>query len=117
MGSQAVESFLPLKPGVFLVLRVLSAEDLHGYGIKKAVAERSAGRIDMEPGTLYRLMARLVSQGLIQESGHRVVGENDDERRRYYAITKLGRGVVAGEASRTVQLAGSSDVKDLAHGG
>ena len=111
------ESHLPLKPATFLVLVVLAAEELHGYGIKKEVARRSAGRIDMEPGMLYRLMARLVSHGLISESDRRPLPDHDDERRRYYGITRLGRQVVAREASRMVDLAQADDVRALAHAG
>ena len=109
------EDYLPLKPATFLVLVVLAAQELHGYGIKKEVGKRSSGRIDMEPGMLYRLMARLVSQGLIAETDRRQVDDEGDERRRYYGITDLGREVVEAEAARMVHLADSQDVRDLAH--
>lgn len=115
MTTHKPERFLPLKPGTFLVLLVLSADESHGYGIKKEVALRSQGRIDMEPGTLYRLMARLVAQGLIEEAERRPLPDRDDERRRYYRITGLGRRVVRAEAGRMVQLADSDDVRALAH--
>ena len=109
------ESYLPLKPGTFLVLLVLSSEELHGYGLKKEVARRSEGRIDMEPGMLYRLMARLVDQELIVEADRRPLPDQDDERRRYYRITQLGRDVVSCEAHRMVQLSQTADVRALAH--
>ncbi len=44
-------TFLPLKPLVFHALLALREQDLHGYGIKKSVAGRSGGAIDVEPGT------------------------------------------------------------------
>jgi len=113
MSPSEPDVFLPLKPATFLVLLVLSQEELHGYGIKKAVAARSEGRIDLEPGTLYRLMARLLAQGLIGETDRRPVPDRDDERRRYYRITALGREVVTREADRMVQLADSRDVRAL----
>ena len=109
------ESYLPLKPATFLVLLVLSTEELHGYGLKKEVARRSEGRIDMEPGMLYRLMARLVDQGLIVETDRRPLPDQDDERRRYYNITPLGGEVVSREANRRVQLTQAEDVRALAH--
>ena len=115
MTPRPPEDFLPLKPATFLVLIVLAAQELHGYGIKKEVGKRSAGRIDMEPGMLYRLMARLVSHGLIAEADRRLVEEQGDERRRYYCITEIGREVVEAEAARMVHLADSKDVRDLAH--
>ena len=115
MPKRPPEDYLPLKPATFLVLVVLAAEELHGYGIKKEVAKRSDGRIDMEPGMLYRLMARLVSQGFIVEADRRQVDKQSDERRRYYRISDLGRDIVEAEAARMVHLADSKDVRDLAH--
>ena len=109
------ESYLPLKPATFLVLLVLTTEELHGYGIKKEVARRSEGRIDMEPGMLYRLMARLMSSGLIEEADRRPLQGSDDERRRFYRITQLGRDVAAREANRMVELVRTKDVRALAH--
>lgn len=107
------ESFLPLKPLVFLTLLVLRGRDAHGYAIKKEVARRSEGAIDLEPGTLYRLLARLLDQGLIEESRRRPAAEADDERRRYYRLTALGRDVVAAEAVRLGQLVAADDVRAL----
>lgn len=114
---EKAEDYLPLKPSTFLVLLVLSAEERHGYGIKKEIAARSNGRVDLEPGTLYRLMARLVSQGLIEEAERRPAPDAADERRRYYRITSLGRRVAAREAARTVALADADDVRALAEAG
>ena len=107
-------SYLPLKPLVFHALLALKEQELHGYGIKKSVAGRSGGAIDLEPGTLYRLMARLLKQGLIDESDRRPAPESDDERRRYYAITKLGRQVLAAEAARMADLLSDDSVRALA---
>ncbi len=107
-------SFLPLKPLVFHALLALREEDLHGYGIKKSVAGRSGGAIDVEPGTLYRLMARLLKQGLLEESDRRPAPEADDGRRRYYRITGLGRQVLAAEAARMADLLSDASVRALA---
>lgn len=107
------ESFLPLKPLVFLTLLVLRGQDAHGYAIKKEVANRSEGAINLEPGTLYRLLARLLDQGLIEESNRRPAAEADDERRRYYRLTDLGREVVAAEAARLGRLVSADDVRAL----
>ena len=109
-----LSTYLPLKPLVFHALLALKEQELHGYGIKKSVAGRSGGAIDLEPGTLYRLMARLLKQGLIDESDRRPAPESDDERRRYYAITKLGRQVLAAEAARMADLLSDDSVRALA---
>ena len=55
-------------------------------------------------GTLYRSIHRLLEQGLVVESNERPDPELDDERRRYYRITPLGRAAARAEAGRLAQL-------------
>jgi DNA-binding PadR family transcriptional regulator len=93
-------SLLPLRPVEFLILLALSEDDLHGYALTREIAERSDGTIKLEPGNLYRVLKRLLGDGLIASTDHRPVAELDNERRRYYAITTLGRRVAALEAER-----------------
>jgi len=95
-----VEEFIPLKHVDFLVLLVLMEGELHGYGIVKAIGERTDGQIRLEPGNLYRYVRRLVERGLVVETDARPVPEADDERRRYYEATDLGRDVLQSEVSR-----------------
>jgi DNA-binding PadR family transcriptional regulator len=92
--------FLPLTPVAFEILLALAGEDLHGYTIMRAVEERSAGAVTLHPGTLYRALNRLLSQGLIVELDERPVPDLDDERRRYYRLTPLGSSVLRAEARR-----------------
>ncbi len=103
----------PLKPLIFLTLLILDAEPAHGYAIKKAILERTGGAIDLEPGTLYRLVARLLRDGLIAESGERPAPDVDDERRRYYQITDRGHKTLVAEAARLDHLVSSADVQRL----
>ena len=93
------DDLLPLKPLHFLMLLTLLDGERHAYGIKKDLAARAAHR-DIGPGTLYRSIAQLIDNGLIQESERRPVAELDDERRRYYKLTAFGRRVVVAEAER-----------------
>lgn len=95
----------PLKPAVLLVLVSLAAGDRHGYALKKDVAARTGGQVHLGPATLYRTLATLLQDGLIEETERRPAPELDDERRRYYRITALGRKVVAAEARRLEELA------------
>lgn len=88
----------PLKQIEFLVLAALVEEPLHGYGIVRAIDERSAGQVRMRPGDVYRVLYRLRQRGLIGEAERRPVAELDDARRTYYRITADGREVVAAEA-------------------
>jgi DNA-binding PadR family transcriptional regulator len=94
------ENHIPLKHVDFLVLLVLMDNDLHGYGIVKEIGDRTDGQIRLEPGNLYRYIRRLEQDGLVAESAVRPVGEEDDERRRYYTVTALGREVLELEVAR-----------------
>ena len=91
---------LPLRPVDFLVLLMLAQGDRHGYGIMQDVEAHTAGDVQLEAGSLYRTIRRLEEQGLLTESGRRPSAEQDDERRRYYRLTPLGRRVVGAEADR-----------------
>ncbi|HVX39432.1 MAG TPA: helix-turn-helix transcriptional regulator [Gemmatimonadaceae bacterium] len=97
--------FLPLKPDAFYVLLVLLHGDRHGYAIMREAAEHSGGRVQLQAGALYRLLARLLDDALVVESQRRPAADADDERRRYYRITALGKRVIAADAERMAALA------------
>ena len=98
------ESLLPLRPAVFHILVALSDADRHGYAIIQDVAARSAGKVRLSAGTLYRSIQHMLEQGLIAENRERPAPELDDERRRYYRITPFGAAVARAEARRLAQL-------------
>ena len=98
----------PLKPVVFLVLVSLATADRHGYAIKKDVAARTRNAVRLGPATLYRTLAALLDEGLIEESERRPAAELDDERRRYYRLTDRGRRVMVAEARRLEELAAAA---------
>lgn len=101
MSSQrTAEDFLPLSPAMFHVLVALAGEDLHGWAIMKEVSRATDGKIHLSPGTLYGLVKRLLRDGLIVESKERPPRRWDDQRRRYYALTALGREVAEAEVER-----------------
>ncbi len=97
-------SLLPLPPATFHILLALAEEDKHGYAIILDISERTDGELKLSAGTLYRSIARMLEQGLLLETRDRPAPEDDDERRRYYRITKFGREVAKLEARRLVQL-------------
>jgi DNA-binding PadR family transcriptional regulator len=94
------ESFLPLTPAMFHILLALADGEKHGYAILKEVARRTAGKVRLSAGTLYGNLSRLEGEGMIAESGRRPAIGLDDERRRYYRLTELGRSVAVAEARR-----------------
>jgi DNA-binding PadR family transcriptional regulator len=114
MDKFRVETFLPLTPVAFEILLALADGEQHGYSIMREVAGRSAGAVTLHPGTLYRALARLLESGLIDELDERPHAANDDERRRYYALTSRGIAVARAEAERIAsQLAAARSRKLL----
>ena len=100
MGEDRDSStFLPLPQAQFHVLVALTEGERHGYAIMKAVEKSSNGIVRLGPASLYGSLKRLVEQGLAEES-ERHTRPTDDERRRYYRLTGLGRRVLAAEADR-----------------
>ncbi len=98
------ESLLPLQPAVFHILMALADEDRHGYGIIQEVKIRTNGEVRLGPGTLYRSIQRMLDDDLIVEVHERPAPELDDERRRYYRITRFGKAVAREEANRLTEL-------------
>ena len=94
------EFYGPLTPAMFHVLLALAGEDMHGYAILKEVELRTAGEVKLSTGTLYGIIKRLLSDGLIEELRQRPAAGEDDERRRYYRLSRQGRAVAQAEAER-----------------
>jgi DNA-binding PadR family transcriptional regulator len=98
--ERMVEPLLPLTPAVFHVLLALTEGDIHGYGILKEVARLTGSASTLSAGTLYAILRRLTSEGMVVERKGRPARELDDERRRYYQLTEFGRRVACAEAER-----------------
>ena len=93
-----------LDPKSFHIMVVLARCPLHGYAIRQEVEERTEGEIRLWPATLYGLLSELTERGMIEET-ESPRGEEDDPRRRYYALTPAGRRALAAEAARLQRLA------------
>jgi DNA-binding PadR family transcriptional regulator len=94
------QSFLPLTPPTLHTLVALADGDKHGYAILKEVARRTDGQVRLSAGTLYAIIRRAEADGLMVETDERPDIAVDDERRRYYRLTPLGRRVAAAEIAR-----------------
>ena len=110
------ETFIPLSPVVFDILLALSDDERHGYGIMQEVSRRGDGATRLRPGSLYRALARLVQEDLVEESDERPAPDLDDERRRYYRLTPLGHKVAAAEARRLAALLRAARAKKVLKG-
>ena len=95
---------MPIRPIEFHILLALAGEERHGYAILQEVGVLTDGELQIEPGTLYRALHRMLKDGWVAESGRRPAADVDDERRRYYRLTPLGRRVASAEAERLARL-------------
>jgi DNA-binding PadR family transcriptional regulator len=93
-----VDRLLPLKPKVLQILLALADGPRHGYSIMQEVADRTDGRVRLWPAALYGALRELEDLDWIAEVTKRPT--DDDERRRYFALTPLGTRVLGGEVRR-----------------
>jgi len=96
MTLQLINGYLPMSEQSFLLLMGL-VEPRHGYGIMQMVSEQTKGRVNLSPSTVYTLLYKMETDGLIQ-----TVSEVD--RRKVYLITTLGKTVLRAEANRLAAL-------------
>jgi DNA-binding PadR family transcriptional regulator len=110
-NDDQIERILPLPLPIFHMLLALHEGERHGYALKREILRRTEGKLNLGSGALYGSIGKMLDQGLIEESDERPDLHLDDERRRYYRITPLGRRVAAAESARLrrlVQLADQS---------
>jgi transcriptional regulator len=74
-----------------LILEALAQEPSHGYRIAQQIKERSRGVLDFKEGTLYPALHKLENEGLVES----YEGAEKGRPRRYYRITRSGRGILA----------------------
>ena len=96
--TRGVDHLLPLKPKVLHILLALADGPSHGYSIMQEVAARTDGHVRVWPAAMYGTLRELEELDLIVESDKRPSG--DDERRRYFALTPLGKKVLGEEVRR-----------------
>ena len=107
-----------MRPIEFQILLSLATGDRHGYAIIQDIQSRAEDAPEVETGTLYRALQRLVEQELVRPAEPRGRSQTDrDERRRYYAITPAGRRAATTEARRMASLVDSARAARLIPGG
>jgi DNA-binding PadR family transcriptional regulator len=99
-APEGPEGYLPLTPAVLDIMVALGNEELHGYAIMQEVRRRTEGRRRLAPGTLYRSLKQMEQRGWVAESEERPEAGLEDERRRYYRLTEIGRRVALAELER-----------------
>jgi DNA-binding PadR family transcriptional regulator len=109
--QRPITDLLPLTPAIAHILIALADADRHGYGIMLEVERLTDGATRMGPGTLYGTIKRMLAAKLIEEADERPDPDLDDERRRYYRITALGRRVLQAESARMAALVAAARAK------
>lgn len=95
-------SFLPLSELAFQIMLALGNGTSHGYAIGKEIEERTEGRLNPTTGSLYQALRRMREDGLIAEVDG--PAEKADTRRRYFALSPVGRRTMALEVDRLESL-------------
>jgi PadR family transcriptional regulator PadR len=100
--SSEMSKALPLSALDLQVLLVLSERELYGYAIMKTVETQSERVLSPEIGSLYRVLARLMEAGWVEEADTppNAAETHRGKPRRYYGITELGRSVARSEVRR-----------------
>jgi DNA-binding PadR family transcriptional regulator len=97
---------LPLTPAVFHIALALFDGEKHGYAIMQDVEHQTSGEVKLGPGTLYGTLKRMLADGLVAEAG-------EEDRRRYYRLTVLGRQAAKAEAERLAMLVREAQTRKL----
>jgi DNA-binding PadR family transcriptional regulator len=103
-ADNRADALLPLSLPIFHMLLALTEGERHGYALKREILRRTNGKLNIGSGALYGSIDKMLEQGLIEESGERPDAHLDDERRRYYRLTPLGRRAAQAETVRLRQL-------------
>jgi DNA-binding PadR family transcriptional regulator len=106
----------PLPSAAFQILLSLAGNDLHGYGIMRAVEEQTNGRMRLGPGTLYSSIQALLEESMIEEVEAGGESELGHERRRYYRLTSSGKKLARSEAERLADLLRVARTKKIFRG-
>src|SRR5688572_11183277 len=92
---------LPLSQAHLYILLALSGDDKHGYAIMQEVRKLSEGTYKLGPATLYENLGKLLVAGVITEVRR---SKTEDERRRYYRLTSVGKRALKEEFARLDRL-------------
>jgi DNA-binding PadR family transcriptional regulator len=106
----------PLPAAAFQILLSLADADLHGYGIMRQVADQTAGRMRLGPGTLYSSIQSLLEEKLIEEISLVDAKNAEQDRRRVYRLSPAGRKLARNEAERLADLLRVARAKNILRG-
>lgn len=98
MGGDGTSAMSGLE---YHVLLAMASGPRYGYAIKSAIEEESSGTLTPRAGSLYRVIARLMERGWIEEvEPDEEVEPHPGRARKYYGLTSDGRVALSDEAAR-----------------
>lgn len=100
MDDKIKRVYIPMTETGFYILFCLQSE-MHGYSIVQKVKQMTNGEIVISAGTMYGSLSKMEKDGLIQFT-------KEEEKRKFYIITELGRQVLAIELKRIERLYNNS---------
>ena len=93
---KSIQEFIPMSETAYYILLSLT-EKRHGYGIMQYVSNLTNNRINLGAGTLYGTLSKLEQSGLVMIAG-------EENKRKYYVISDLGKSVLETELARIEEL-------------
>ena len=96
MEERIKRVYIPMTETGFYILFCLQ-EEMHGYNIVQRVKELTAGAVNISPGTMYGTLSKMEKDGLIQFL-------REEEKRKIYIATELGREILDIEIKRIERL-------------
>ena len=89
-----------------LVLKTLSLQPMHGWGISQRIQQMSKGILEVNQGSLYPALQRLEKHGLISSDWDTT---DNNRRARYYRLTATGRSALSAERESWKRFAAGLD--------
>lgn len=96
MEERIKRIYIPMTETGFYILYCLR-QNQHGYGISQQVKEMTGGEVVISPGTMYGTLSKMEKDGLISFI-------REEEKRKIYGMTELGREILAIELRRIERL-------------
>lgn len=96
MDSKIKRIYAPMTESAFYILYCLQSPQ-HGYGINQQVKQMTAGAVTISAGTMYSTLSKMEKDGLIKFIC-------EEEKRKLYQITELGKEVLTLEMNRIERL-------------
>ena len=103
MDSKIRRIYIPMTETGFYILFCLQKPQ-HGYGIGQQVKEMTDDQVSISPGTMYGTLSKMEKDGLI-------AFYSEENKRKLYQITPLGREVLEIELKRIERLYQNSKEK------